>query len=91
MELDLVKIWLSLVAIKDMTWTKGKKGWRVDVSPVGDGIVRWNEVAQGLKDCKYAGTISLHGEYEAEIRPPVRPAGQVTRRPARERVVSASS
>jgi sugar phosphate isomerase/epimerase len=66
MELDLVRIWLSLVAIKDMVWAKGKKGWTASVAPVGDGIVRWNEVAQGLKDCKYAGTISLHGEYEAK-------------------------
>ena len=34
--------------------------------PAGEGIVKWNEVRQGLKDCKFQGTISLHGEYEAK-------------------------
>src|SRR5262249_1616458 len=52
MELDLVKIWLSLVAIKDMAWEKGRGGWKSDVVPVGDGIVRWDDVARGLKECK---------------------------------------
>jgi sugar phosphate isomerase/epimerase len=66
MELDLVRPWLSLVAIKDMAWTKGKTGWRSDVVPVGEGIVRWPEVARGLKECKFAGTVSLHGEYHAK-------------------------
>jgi hypothetical protein len=26
--------------------------------------VRWSEVAQGLKEFCYQGTISLHGEYD---------------------------
>ena len=33
---------------------------------LGDGIVRWNEVGQALKEAKFNGTISLHGEYEAK-------------------------
>jgi sugar phosphate isomerase/epimerase len=66
LELDLVRPWLALVAIKDMAWEKQKQGWRPHVVPAGEGIVRWNEVAQGLKDCRFNGTISLHGEYEAK-------------------------
>ena len=31
--------------------------------PAGDGIVRWDDVAQAVKECKFNGTISLHGEY----------------------------
>ena len=65
MELDLIRPWLSLVAIKDMAWEKGKGGWRSSVVPVGDGIVRWDEFGKGLKECKFAGTVSVHGEYEA--------------------------
>lgn len=65
MELDLVRNWLSLVAIKDMAWTKSAAGWRSEVVPVGGGIVQWAEVGKGLKECKFNGTISLHGEYEA--------------------------
>jgi sugar phosphate isomerase/epimerase len=63
LELDVVRSWLSLVAIKDMAWTKDRRGWHHEVVPAGDGIVRWNEVAQGLKERRFDGTISLHGEY----------------------------
>jgi sugar phosphate isomerase/epimerase len=66
MELDMVRDWLSLVAIKDMAWSKGKAGWTYRVAPVGDGIVRWAEVGKGLKECKFNGTVSLHAEYEAK-------------------------
>ena len=63
-ELDMAQPWLSLVAIKDMAWTKDKSGWKYGVVPAGEGIVRWADVATGLKECKFNGTISLHGEYE---------------------------
>jgi sugar phosphate isomerase/epimerase len=66
MEIDILRPWLSLVAIKDMLGKKDKGGWQYQVVPVGDGIVRWNEVAQGLKDAKFNGTISVHGEYETK-------------------------
>lgn len=65
MELDQVRAWLALVAIKDMAWTKGR-GWSSSVVPVGDGIVKWDDVARGLRDCRFNGTVSLHGEYEAK-------------------------
>ena len=48
LELDMVRPWLSLVAIKDMAWERGKQGWRHEVVLAGEGIVRWDEVAQGL-------------------------------------------
>jgi sugar phosphate isomerase/epimerase len=66
MELDIVKAWLSLLAVKDMAWEKGKGGWRARVVPAGKGIVRWVEVGKAVKACKFNGTISLHGEYEAK-------------------------
>ena len=66
LELDLVRPWLSLLAIKDMLWEKGKDGWRSRVVPAGGGIVRWNEVGQAVKDVRFNGTVSLHGEYETK-------------------------
>lgn len=65
-ELAIVRPWLSLLAIKDMLWEKGKDGWQARVVPADGGIVRWNEVGQGVKECKFNGTVSLHGEYEAK-------------------------
>jgi sugar phosphate isomerase/epimerase len=66
MELDLVKSWLSLVAIKDWAWSKERGGWSSRVVPVGEGIVKWGDVARGLKECKFNGTVSLHGEYHVK-------------------------
>lgn len=66
LELDMVRAWLSLLAIKDMVWEKTRDGWRNHVAPVGAGIVRWKEVGQGLKECGFDGTISLHAEYDAK-------------------------
>jgi sugar phosphate isomerase/epimerase len=66
MELDTVRDWLSLLAIKDMLWEKKGAAWEHRVVPAGRGIVRWEEVAQGVKQVRFNGTISLHGEYEAK-------------------------
>ncbi|HKI35549.1 MAG TPA: sugar phosphate isomerase/epimerase family protein [Gemmataceae bacterium] len=65
-ELDLVRQWLSLVSIKDMLWEKKKDVWEHHVVPAGEGIVRWADVAKGLEEVRFGGTISLHGEYEAK-------------------------
>jgi sugar phosphate isomerase/epimerase len=65
MELDLVRLWLSLLAIKDMAWERGGKGWTHRVVPAGEGIVHWPEVGQAVKERRFNGTVSLHGEYEA--------------------------
>src|SRR5262249_17388064 len=59
MELDVVRPWLSLLAIKDMLWEKKGGAWRYGVVPAGGGIVRWPEVAQGVKECRFNGTVSL--------------------------------
>lgn len=64
MEFDLVRPWLSLLAIKDIAWVKKDRIWSYHVIPAGDGIVRWKEVAVGLKESKFNGTISVHGEYD---------------------------
>jgi sugar phosphate isomerase/epimerase len=64
MELDLVRPWLSLLAIKDMLWERRQQKGQWRVVPVGDGVVRWDEVALGLRECGFQGTISIHAEYE---------------------------
>jgi sugar phosphate isomerase/epimerase len=66
MELDMVRPYLSLIAIKDMVWDKGAKSWSYHVTPAGEGIVHWSEVAEAVKESKFNGTISLHGEYETK-------------------------
>lgn len=62
-EADAVRTWLAQVAIKDMAWQKTAKGWKHEHVPVGDGIVQWKEVSQGLKALGYDGVLDLHAEY----------------------------
>ena len=64
MALDSVAHWFSLLAIKDMLWTKTEKGYRRSVVPVGTGIADWPEIAQALRERHYDGVVSLHAEYE---------------------------
>jgi len=64
LELDMVRSWLALIAIKDLAWDKRDNKWQARVVPAGEGIVRWDEVARGLKERNYNGTICLHGEFE---------------------------
>src|SRR5262249_19602877 len=51
---------------KDMAWDKAGDGWKSHVVPAGEGIVRWKDVGAAVKDVKFNGTISLHGEYETK-------------------------
>ena len=69
MELEILRPWLSIIAIKDILWEQAKGDWAFKVIPAGSGIVRWNDVSKGIKDAKFQGTIVLHGEYEATSLP----------------------
>jgi sugar phosphate isomerase/epimerase len=69
MELEILRPWLSIIAIKDILWEQAKADWAFKVIPAGSGIVRWNDVSKGIKDAKFQGTIVLHGEYEASGLP----------------------
>jgi sugar phosphate isomerase/epimerase len=66
MELDTVRSWLSLLAIKDMAWERRGGTWSYRVAPAGQGIVRWDEVGKAIRQVGFNGTISLHGEYDAK-------------------------
>lgn len=66
MELEILRQWLSILAIKDILWEKPKADWVFRVVPAGQGIVRWSDASKGITDVKFDGTIVLHGEYEAK-------------------------
>src|SRR5262249_6597739 len=62
LELDMVRPWLSLLAIKDMVWEKGASGWAHKVVPAGGGVGHWEEGGQGGEGRKIKGTGGLHGD-----------------------------
>jgi sugar phosphate isomerase/epimerase len=65
-ELDIARPWLAMIAIKDMLFEKTDKGWARKIVPAGEGMQNWKDVGAGLKECKFNGTISLHGEYDTK-------------------------
>jgi sugar phosphate isomerase/epimerase len=55
---------LVMVAIKDFVWEKSAGLWRTRWVPLGEGMVRWDEVFAILKKTPFKGPISLHIEYD---------------------------
>jgi L-ribulose-5-phosphate 3-epimerase len=55
---------LVMVAIKDFVWEKDGRQWRTRWVPLGEGMVRWDEVFGLLAKSPFAGPISLHIEYD---------------------------
>jgi len=61
--LELLVGKVQVVACKDFAWVRGSDRWRVQVVPVGDGIVRWREFFACLHQMGFDGPISVHSEY----------------------------
>jgi sugar phosphate isomerase/epimerase len=55
---------LKMVAVKDFYWEKQKGRWRMQMCPLGEGMVDWGTFFKLLAGTGYAGPISLHVEYE---------------------------
>ncbi len=53
----------KMIAVKDMFWEKGPKGWAVQSCPMGEGMVDWSWFATALARSAFAGPISVHLEY----------------------------
>jgi sugar phosphate isomerase/epimerase len=52
------------VAVKDFVWSLNAPGdWRVQWTPLGEGMVRLRQFVRLLRDSSFAGPIQLHAEY----------------------------
>lgn len=67
MALDIVKEYLSAVALKDVVRERvileGKRRWQLRVVPLGEGYVDWWSLPKVLKDVGFSGPLSVHSEY----------------------------
>jgi len=69
MGMDLLSQHIRMVAVKDFGWFQerdektGKKRWRLDLVPLGDGLVPWPQVFTHLREIKFDGPVSVHSEY----------------------------
>jgi L-ribulose-5-phosphate 3-epimerase len=54
---------LKMVAVKDLFWNKGPKGWAVENCPMGEGMVDWAWFGAALARSSFSGPVSVHLEY----------------------------
>jgi L-ribulose-5-phosphate 3-epimerase len=54
---------LKMIAVKDMFWEKGPKGWSIQSCPMGEGMLDWAWFSTALVRSSFAGPISVHLEY----------------------------
>jgi sugar phosphate isomerase/epimerase len=66
MEADILRPWISHLAIKDVVWEKKENLWESRFVPAGEGIVRWNDVRQALEDVQFNGMATLYAVYAAK-------------------------
>ena len=54
---------LKAVAVQDFTWAKNGTGWKMQMCPLGQGVVDWTSFFRILAEAKFTGPISIHQEY----------------------------
>ncbi len=54
---------LKMVAMKDFRWEKQNGQWKMQMCPMGEGMVNWPKVFGMLAAAKFTGPLSLHIEY----------------------------
>ena len=57
---------LKMIAVKDVFWEKGDRGWRLRDCPLGQGMVDWAWYAKALAQGGFHGPVSFHFEYDIE-------------------------
>src|SRR6201999_3197098 len=57
---------LKAVALQDFTWSKAAAGPKMQLCPMGEGIVDWTAFFRILAEAKFTGPISIHQEYAAQ-------------------------
>ena len=56
--------YLRGIAVKDFAWEKDEKGkWQIAWKPLGQGMVRFPQFFDMVRDAKFAGPLQLHFEY----------------------------
>jgi sugar phosphate isomerase/epimerase len=70
MGIDILSDYINLVAVKDFGWFQetdpktGGKVWRHRTVPLDEGMVRWPEVFECLREIGFDNCISVHSEYK---------------------------
>ena len=57
---------IKAVAVQDFYWAKSGNQWKMQMCPMGEGMVDWALFFKILADAHYAGPLSLHVEYQVQ-------------------------
>ena len=57
---------LKAVAVQDFTWTKAGNSWKMQMCPMGEGVVDWTLFFEILAQAKFSGPLSVHMEYHPQ-------------------------
>jgi L-ribulose-5-phosphate 3-epimerase len=57
---------LKMIAVKDVFWEKGARGWGLHDCPLGEGMVDWTWYSKALAEGAFHGPVSVHLEYDIE-------------------------
>ncbi len=60
---------LKAVAVQDFTWVKSDKQWKMQMCPMGEGIVDWDAFFGILAQANFTGPLSIHMEYHPQDEP----------------------
>jgi sugar phosphate isomerase/epimerase len=66
MEAEMLRPWITHLAIKDVIWEQNGNLWESRFVPAGQGIVRWTDVRQALEDVAFHGLTTLYAVYVAK-------------------------
>lgn len=60
---------LKAVAVQDFQWVKAGKTWKMEMCPMGEGMVDWAAFFGILAQAKFSGPLSIHMEYHPQDEP----------------------
>jgi sugar phosphate isomerase/epimerase len=60
---------LKAVAVQDFQWVKSGSDWKMQMCPMGEGLVDWALFFRILAEAKFSGPLSLHMEYHPRDEP----------------------
>ena len=70
MALDIVKEYVSVIALKDLyrqrVTRNGKSAWQIGVARMGGGFVDWDAALRAMDAIGFDGPVSFHSEYGGE-------------------------
>jgi L-ribulose-5-phosphate 3-epimerase len=57
---------LKAVALQDFTWVKAGTAWKMQLCPLGEGMVDWAAFFRILAEARFTGPVSVHMEYRPQ-------------------------